>query len=53
MIGPLNESKFARDELRNTGTLDFLIELTLSKGDTTAGAIDTTKNDREAAICKN
>eukprot|EP00347_Sterkiella_histriomuscorum_P006073 403354173 len=51
MIGPLNESKFSRDELKHTGTLDFFIELCISKGDTNNGAIDTTKNDREAAIC--
>jgi len=52
LIGPLNDSKFSRDELKNTGTLDHFIELCISKGDTNNGAIDTTKNDREAAVCK-
>jgi len=51
LIGPLNDSKFSRDELKNTGTLDHFIELCISKGDTNNGAIDTTKNDREAAVC--
>ena len=47
----MNESKFSRDELKNTGTLDYFIELCITKGDTNNGAFDTTKNDREAAIC--
>jgi hypothetical protein len=52
LIGPLNESKFSRDELKSTGVIDYWIEMTLLKGDTTGGSIDTTKNDRESAICK-
>ena len=36
----------------NTGVIDFLIEHSILKGDTTNGAIDTTKNDRQTAICK-
>lgn len=52
LIGPLNESKFSREELLHTGALDFLIEMCISKGDTNQGAIDTSKSDREAAICK-
>jgi hypothetical protein len=52
LIGPLNESKFSREELVHTGTLDFLIELCISKSDSNQGAHDTNKNDREAAVCK-
>ena len=51
LVAPLNESKFSRDEIRNTGVIDFWIELAISKGDTNVGAIDTTKNDRQTAIC--
>jgi hypothetical protein len=45
IIVPLNESKFSRDELMNSGTLDFLIEHCILKSGTTGG-IDSTKNDR-------
>ena len=45
LIEPLNESKFSRDEIMNSGTLDFLIEHCILKSDTTGG-IDATKNDR-------
>ena len=52
IIVPLNELKFSRDEMINTGTLDFFIEHCVSKADTTTGGIDTTKNEREASLCK-
>jgi len=52
LIEPLAESKFSREELTSTGVLDFLIEQALQKGDTTtAGALESTTNDRIASIC--
>ena len=46
IIASLNEGKFSRDELYNSGLIDFLIEQCILKGDTTSGNIDTTKSDR-------
>lgn len=52
LIVPLNEIKFSREELHNSGTLDFFIEHCILKGDPVTGGMDSTKNDRQAAICK-
>jgi hypothetical protein len=46
ILVPLKESKFTREELLNSGVIDFLIEHCILKGETTTGSIDTTKNDR-------
>jgi hypothetical protein len=37
LIEPLNQTKFSRDELLHSGTLDFLIEQCIILGDTTSG----------------
>ena len=50
LIQPLNDSKFSRNEMKHTGVLDFWIEQCLLKSDTSGSAIDTTKNDRQAAV---
>jgi hypothetical protein len=46
LIAPMNETKFSRDELRGTGTVDFLIEECISKGDASLGSLDTSANDK-------
>lgn len=46
MIGPIHDSKFSRDELINSGTLDYLIEHCILKADPSTGGMDTTKNDK-------
>jgi hypothetical protein len=46
LIVPLRDGKFSKDEMNNTGLVDFLIEHSILMGDTTGGSIDTTKNDR-------
>ena len=52
IITPLNDSKFSRDELINSGTLEFLIEHCILKGDPTTGGMESTKNDKQACMCK-
>lgn len=48
----LSSGPLTRHDLMTTGVLDHWIDLCLSKGDTNAaGGIDSTKNDRIAAVC--
>ena len=51
LLGPINSIKFSRDELLDTGIVSFMIEQCIRKADTTSGEVDTSKNDRQAAIC--
>lgn len=52
MIEPLYEIKNSREDLEKSGTLDFFIEHCILKGDPVRGAMDSTKNETQAAICK-
>ena len=53
LIEPLKEGKFSREELLNTGVVDFLIEHCILKGDTTSGSIEYTRRaiDKQPYVC--